>query len=159
MDEARDGEQGVALARRKAYDLVFMDISAPEVDGKEAARRICALEAGGNRTPIVALTAHAMQDDRESILAAGLDHYLTKPLRKAGFLACGIGLPVAEVAGDMNGLRIGTPELVRWGMTTDHAPRLARLIATALRANDPAALAGEVAEWRRSFDTLHYIHQ
>ena len=60
--------------------------------------------------------------------------------------------------GDMNGLRIGTPELVRWGMTAEDAPRLAGLIAAALRSNDPAALAPEVAEWRRSFDKLHFLH-
>ncbi|GGG81372.1 serine hydroxymethyltransferase [Salipiger pallidus] len=79
-------------------------------------------------------------------------------LRKAGFLACGIGLPGPAVAGDMNGLRIGTPELVRWGMTPDHAPRLAALIATALRGGTPEALAPEVAEWRRTFDSVHFIH-
>ncbi|PVB62903.1 aminotransferase class I/II-fold pyridoxal phosphate-dependent enzyme [Labrenzia sp. 011] len=81
----------------------------------------------------------------------------SKKLRKAGFLACGIGLPVAPVDGDMNGLRFGTPELVRWGMTQKDMPALARLIAEALRSNDPEAMAGRVAEWRRSFDTLHYI--
>lgn len=79
-------------------------------------------------------------------------------LRRAGFLACGIGLPGAPVPGDMNGLRIGTPELVRWGMTPEHAPRLAGLIAEALRANDPERLAPEVAEWRRSFDRVHFVH-
>ncbi|MDJ0822694.1 MAG: aminotransferase class I/II-fold pyridoxal phosphate-dependent enzyme [Paracoccaceae bacterium] len=81
-----------------------------------------------------------------------------KRLRQAGFLACGIGLPLPEVPGDMNGLRIGTPELVRWGMTPDDAPRLARLIAQALRSNDPASLAAEVAAWRQSFDQLHFMH-
>ncbi len=81
----------------------------------------------------------------------------SKTLRKAGFLACGIGLPIEEVPGDMNGLRIGTPELVRWGVTPDHAPELARLIAAALRANDPATLAAEVATFRRDFQTLHYV--
>lgn len=44
----------------------------------------------------------------------------SKTLRKAGFLACGIGLPIAEVAGDLNGLRIGTPEIVRWGVGEEH---------------------------------------
>ena len=82
----------------------------------------------------------------------------SKTLRKAGFLACGIGLPIAAVDGDMNGLRIGTPELVRWGMTSDHAPELARLIAAALRSNDPASLAPEVGNWRQSFNKLHFIH-
>ena len=82
----------------------------------------------------------------------------SKTLRQAGFLACGIGLPIEAVEGDMNGLRIGTPELVRWGMTTDHMPRLAQLINDALRANDPAGMAADVAKWRSKFDSLHYIH-
>ena len=83
----------------------------------------------------------------------------SKVLRRAGFLACGIGLPGDPVPGDLNGLRLGTPEIVRWGVTEADAPRLARLIARALTANDPAALAPEVAEWRRSFDRLHFIRQ
>lgn len=79
----------------------------------------------------------------------------SKTLRKAGFLACGIGLPVPEVPGDMNGLRIGTPELVRWGMTSDHADRLAHLIACGLAGED---IAAEVGAWRRSFTKLHFVH-
>ena len=81
----------------------------------------------------------------------------SKTLRKAGFLACGIGLPIPEVDGDMNGLRIGTPELVRWGVTTEHAPRLAKMIAAALNADDPGNLAAETSAFRREFDTLHYV--
>jgi len=83
---------------------------------------------------------------------------MSKQLRKAGLLACGIGLPLPAVEGDMNGLRIGTPELVRWGMTSDDAGRLASLIARALAADDPAALAGEAALWRQRFDRLHFVH-
>ena len=82
----------------------------------------------------------------------------SKTLRKAGFLACGIGLPIAEVPGDLNGLRIGTPELVRRGVTEADAPRLARLIAAALRSNDPASLAAETAALRAGFQGLHYIN-
>jgi signal transduction histidine kinase/DNA-binding response OmpR family regulator len=63
-------------------DLIFMDISMPEMDGKEAARTIRALGGAGVKVPIVALTAHAMDGDAEAILAAGIDRYLTKPLRK-----------------------------------------------------------------------------
>lgn len=81
----------------------------------------------------------------------------SKTLRQAGFLACGIGLPIETVEGDMNGLRIGTPELVRWGMTPEHMPRLAQLINDALRANDPTGMAADVAKWRSEFDSLHYI--
>ena len=83
----------------------------------------------------------------------------SKTLRKAGFLACGIGLPLPDVAGDMNGLRIGTPELARWGVTPDHAPELASLIAQALVANDPATLAPKTRALREGFDTLHFIRR
>jgi CheY-like chemotaxis protein len=65
-------------------DLIFMDISMPEMDGCEATRTIRAKEVGsGRHVPIVALTAHAMEGDVDGILSAGLDDYLTKPLRRA----------------------------------------------------------------------------
>lgn len=83
----------------------------------------------------------------------------SKTLEKAGFLACGIGLPIAEVSGDLNGLRIGTPEIVRRGMTPKDMPELARLIAAALQANDPGTLASEVAAYRQHFSGLHFIHE
>lgn len=79
----------------------------------------------------------------------------SKTLRNAGFLACGIGLPIPAVNGDMNGLRIGTPELVRWGITTEHADHLAMLIARGLK-NEP--IMPEVSRWRKDFDRLHFIH-
>jgi len=78
-------------------------------------------------------------------------------LREAGFLACGIGLPVAPVEGDMNGLRVGTPEIVRRGVTPDHAPVMARLIARALASPEPAGLRAETTGWRQQFDGLHYV--
>lgn len=81
----------------------------------------------------------------------------SKTLRRAGFLACGIGLPVDPVAGDLNGLRIGTPELVRRGVTADHAPQLAGLIAEALRGNDPDALAARTAALRAKFQGMHFV--
>ena len=80
----------------------------------------------------------------------------SRTLRESGFLASGIGLPVAPVAGDMNGLRFGTPELVRWGMTSEDAPRLAGLIRQGLQ---DGGIGAEVADWRRSFNRLCFIHQ
>ncbi|MEP6017560.1 MAG: aminotransferase class I/II-fold pyridoxal phosphate-dependent enzyme [Paracoccaceae bacterium] len=82
----------------------------------------------------------------------------SKTLRKAGFLACGIGLPIDEVPGDMNGLRIGTPELVRWGVTAKNAADIAKLISIALSRNDPEAIAPETAALRGTFDALHFIN-
>ena len=81
----------------------------------------------------------------------------SKTLRRAGFLACGIGLPIAAVDGDLNGLRIGTPELVRRGVTVADAPALAALIAEGLRGNDPGAVAARVREMRGRFTGVHYV--
>jgi len=81
---ASNGREAVELWQSWRPDLIFMDISMPEMDGREATRAIRAAEASrGSRVPIVALTAHAMDGDAEGILAAGIDRYLTKPLRKS----------------------------------------------------------------------------
>lgn len=82
-----------------------------------------------------------------------------KTLRRVNILSCGIGLPIDPVAGDMNGLRFGTPELVRWGMTVEDMPQLAALIARGLRSNEPAEhVAAEVSDFRRRFTKLHYVN-
>ncbi|WP_375265285.1 serine hydroxymethyltransferase [Planktotalea sp.] len=109
--------------------------------------------------PVFKTTQGHTQSHQFAIEAAnfGGGQAASKTLRKAGFLACGIGLPIEDVAGDMNGLRIGTPELVRWGVTPEHADQLAALIAKALRANTPQDMAQELRELRESFDTLHYM--
>ena len=80
----------------------------------------------------------------------------SKHLRRAGFLACGIGLPIAPVAGDMNGLRIGTPELARWGVGEEDIPEIAELIVRALASDAPEALASETAALRARFDRIHF---
>ncbi|SEQ10154.1 serine hydroxymethyltransferase [Thalassovita taeanensis] len=110
--------------------------------------------------PIFAAGRGATQSHQFAIEAEGFGGGQTasKTLRKAGFLACGIGLPIAEVPNGLNGLRIGTPELVRWGMRPEHMPELARLLALALRSNAPEALAAEVGAWRKTFTRLHFIH-
>lgn len=78
-------------------------------------------------------------------------------LRRANLLACGIGLPDEEVDGDVNGLRIGTPELARIGMRTSDMPRLAGLIADTLEgARPPEAVAVDVSAWRREFTGVHF---
>lgn len=82
----------------------------------------------------------------------------SKRLRRANILACGIGLPAAPVAGDLNGLRIGTPEIVRRGMGPEHMKALARLIARALRGNEaPEAVAEDVTAFRQGFAGLAFV--
>jgi signal transduction histidine kinase/DNA-binding response OmpR family regulator len=85
---ANNGEEAVALFETFEPDMIFMDISMPKMDGKEATAAIRRLEGDTqSHCPIVALTAHAMDGDDAGILAAGLDHYLTKPLRKPDIVA------------------------------------------------------------------------
>jgi signal transduction histidine kinase/DNA-binding response OmpR family regulator len=83
---AGNGREAVELWQSLAPDLIFMDISMPEMDGRDAARAIRRAEAGAAHVPIVALTAHAMDGDDLDILAAGIDHYLTKPLRRSAIV-------------------------------------------------------------------------
>jgi signal transduction histidine kinase/DNA-binding response OmpR family regulator len=81
---AENGIKAVELYQSFDPDIVFMDISMPEMDGKEATGKIREIEKQtGRHVPVVAMTAHAMDGDEDGILAAGLDHYLTKPLKKA----------------------------------------------------------------------------
>ncbi len=82
---------------------------------------------------------------------------MAKQLRQANILSCGIGLPVPEVSGDMNGLRFGTPEIVRTGMTSEHMPELAGYVADRLlQRRKPAQIAADVSRLRRQFTDLHY---
>jgi CheY-like chemotaxis protein len=78
-DVASNGIEAVESVGRQPYDVVLMDVQMPEMDGLEATRRIVA--AGGQRPRIVAMTANAMAGDREMCLAAGMDDYVTKPIR------------------------------------------------------------------------------
>lgn len=82
----------------------------------------------------------------------------SKRLRQAGFLVCGIGLPDKEVDGDLNGIRVGTPDIVRFGVSTEHCAQLGGLFARALLSDAPQLLADEVADYRCQFDNLHFIN-
>jgi signal transduction histidine kinase/CheY-like chemotaxis protein len=79
---ASNGIEAVAAAGREPFDLIFMDCQMPEMDGIAATRAIRAAETSGSRIPIVALTANAMDGEREVCIRAGMDDYLSKPIRR-----------------------------------------------------------------------------
>src|SRR5205807_1877340 len=79
---ANNGHEAARFAASEAFDLILMDIQMPEMDGLEATRRIRAFESkGGQRVPIIAMTAQAMKGMRERCLSVGMDDYLVKPVR------------------------------------------------------------------------------
>jgi two-component system, sensor histidine kinase and response regulator len=79
---ASNGREGVAAWSRGDFDVILMDVQMPVMDGVDATRAIREAEAArGTRIPIIALTAHAMNSDRDRCLAAGMDRYLSKPIR------------------------------------------------------------------------------
>ena len=111
--------------------------------------------------PVFAAERGMTESHQFAIEAAGFGggQKAAQDLYKAGFLTCGIGLPIAPVEGDMNGLRLGTPELVRWGVGEKDASTLAALVARALATDKPEELAEEVAALRAGFNRLHYTNE
>jgi PAS domain S-box-containing protein len=100
---ATDGKQALARAAGQDFDLILMDVQMPELSGLEASAVIRERELGtGRHVPIVALTAHAMTGDRERCLAAGMDGYVSKPLRPDELFAA-IASVLAPPAGEVRG--------------------------------------------------------
>ena len=96
-DVAGNGLEAIQAVERQPYDVILMDVQMPEMDGLEATRQICARWAAGERPRIIAMTANAMQGDREMCLEAGMDDYLSKPIRVEELVAAlGLCRPLAR---------------------------------------------------------------
>jgi glycine hydroxymethyltransferase len=128
----------------------------------QATARALAEALGREGLPVFAAARGATTSHQFAVEAGrwGGGQAAAKRLEPARLLACGIGLPgtlVPECPGDVNGLRLGVPEIVRLGMEPSHMVELGGLIAAALRSDAPAALASDVTAFRRRFSGLHYV--
>ncbi|MAN80616.1 MAG: serine hydroxymethyltransferase [Rhodospirillaceae bacterium] len=152
FDAAKSASLAISLLDWREFGRAYADAMV-------ATSKALALALDREGVPLFAKDNGFTTSHQFAVLAApyGGGQTAAKKLRRAGFLACGIGLPADPVAGDLNGLRIGTPELVRRGMTVDDMPKLAGLIARALSANGPDALAAEVRDWRKTFDGVCFV--
>lgn len=101
-DIAANGLEALESVSRQTYDVILMDIQMPEMDGLEAARRICQ-QSSSSRPRIIAMTANAMQGDRERCLQAGMDDYISKPLRFKELIQALDRCPVRPVEGGATG--------------------------------------------------------
>jgi CheY-like chemotaxis protein/HPt (histidine-containing phosphotransfer) domain-containing protein len=128
-DVAANGLEAVAAVERQPYDLVLMDVQMPEMDGFDASREITRRFPADQRPRIVAMTANAMQGDRELCLAAGMDDYVSKPIR------------VEELVAALDRSVARAPDRAHTGRPTGGAgPSRAAGETAAAEALDPAAL-------------------
>ncbi len=129
-----------------AYATAMIDTARALADGLVAAD-----------LPVFRSTEGVTGSHQFAIEAAGFGGGQTAAarLRRANLLTCGIGLPIAAVPGDVNGLRLGTPEVARLGMTAADMADLATFITRAL-TGAPEAVADDVAAWRTQFDQVWF---
>jgi glycine hydroxymethyltransferase len=150
------------VAKSAALALTMLDWREHGQDYARAMIRVAkalALELDKNGVPVFRgaggfTTSHQFALKAEKF---GGGQVASKSLRKANLLASGIGLPIPAVEGDLNGIRFGTPEIVRWGVDEKDARQLAELITKALNSKNPASLAAEVSLFRSKFNMLQYI--
>jgi len=160
------GRDALETLGRESFDVVLMDVQMPEMDGVETTR---AIRARGSKVPIVAVTAHAMKGDRERFLAAGMDGYVSKPIRPREIYAA------VEGAGKMEGVGRGeggtpTDAVIDWEGALERAngnariraslvevflkesPELLKALRDALGAKDAAALRRHAHTLKSSLD-------
>ncbi len=144
-----NGREAVQKAREERFDVVLMDLQMPEMGGLEATAAIRAYEKDtGGHVPIIAMTAHAMAGDRERAIAAGMDSYVSKPLRPDDLIAAiervapapaPHGFDVAALLRDFNGKKPLVADVA--SVFLADAPTMVQTLRTAVDRRDPGAIA------------------
>lgn len=161
MTVANNGQEAVDWSAKRTFDLVLMDVQMPELDGLAATQKIRQQEQmTGRHVPIIAMTAHALKGDRERCLQAGMDEYVSKPIRERQLLAAMRGVLGEQVGSIQSGspaeqLAAPTEEVIHWNAALatcggDHA--LLRDIVEAFLEECPRRLV----ELRQALDQEDY---
>ena len=185
VDVAENGLEAVSAFQDGQYDVIFMDVQMPKMDGLEATQRIRELEDGSNgRIPIIAMTAHAMKGDRDRCLAAGMDEYVSKPVKKddlrRALSAVRIERPkvIAPAAAESSGPSESVRKIIDWDAATERLggdraliERIARetitrikfllpQLASAIESRDPESskrVARAIRETAQAVDALQIV--
>jgi len=173
---ADSGHEALLQTQKHTFDLIFMDIQMPEIDGLSTSKLIRQHEPKGQRTPIVALTAHAMNEQKTELLLAGLDDYMTKPVSEQQLKHClsrwlkhtNLNAPAPEQSNidhDIN--PIPTAEKI---MCLNEALRrangkaelardmLSMLISSLPTASHEISEAHNQQDWKKLWDSVHKLH-
>jgi two-component system sensor histidine kinase BarA len=141
--QANNGQQALSICETEKFDIIFMDIQMPGMDGIETTRRLRNAEAGNQRTPIIALTAHSMTEQKAELLIAGMDDCVSKPVSEAQLAhiinrwASLGGKREVSPQNDMS-TRITQPNLPTIGDVNDHITSVDILLCLRLANNKPA---------------------
>lgn len=155
VDTASGGVEAVELGTKNIYDIILMDISMPDVDGLEATRRLRASNTPGGRVPIIALTAAAMRENINSALAAGMDGFLSKPMRRETLIAeieRYVGNPEQEIM--PAGLDAGTIGNLESEVGVDATKRAFLAFAAELKKHHQSVTAAMSSGDLRSFEKV-----
>ncbi len=154
---AEDGDSAVRTHQETNIDLILMDLWMPGLDGLAATRQIRAKEKGtGRRVPIVAVTAHAIKGDKEACLEAGMDFYLTKPLRREYLVDTIAHLASGNGPGNTS---LSEPALTPWiGVDAEILPRLGKMMIESTQ-DSLSSLQDciEKQDWKRMSRAAHTL--
>ncbi|MDY6803668.1 MAG: response regulator [Cyanobacteriota bacterium] len=145
-DIAGNGLEVLEALRRQPYDVVFMDVQMPEMDGLTATRVLCERRSPSERPRIIAMTANAMESDRDACLEAGMDDYLSKPIRLEALIAALNKCSPKTKAATARDVETITEETVDISMAASPMPETSLSVAPSPMQETPAEVAEEPIE-------------
>lgn len=156
FDAAKSAALAISLLDWREYGAAYAQVmveTAQALAQELAAQGLPLFKTASEANPYTQSHQFALE-----ALEYGGGQALAKRLREANILTCGIGLPINTIEGDVNGLRLGTNEIVRWGMDVQHMPTIADFLARVMIQNEElSSVAADVTEFRKEFQQMRFI--